>query len=100
MLVIGGLIDDTITNTVTKVPLLGSIPFLGRLFRYDSQIGSKTNLYIFITPRVVKNTSEALRLTQDVQDVMTPEEHGIIKLYGPTKASDSITHPNATKPLE
>ena len=97
MLVIGGLIDDTYTNKVTKVPLLGSIPLLGRLFRYDSQVGNKTNLYIFITPRVVKNPSEGTRLTDDLQDTLTPEETGIIKLYGPLENSERSMAPNTTE---
>jgi general secretion pathway protein D len=100
MLVIGGLIDDNLNNTVTRIPLLGSIPILGRLFRYDSQIGSKTNLYIFITPRVVQNPSEARKLTTDVQDTMSPVESGMIKLYGPTLDSQESLEPYTTEPAE
>jgi general secretion pathway protein D len=100
MLVIGGLIDDNSTTNVTKVPLLGSIPILGRLFRYDSQIGSKTNLYMFITPRVVKNPSEAVRLTNDVQETLNPVESGMIKLYGPIGGSRNSLEPYTTEPAE
>jgi len=83
-----------------KVPLLGSIPVLGRLFRYDSQIGSKTNLYVFITPRVVKNPAEATMLTSDVKDTLSPVESGMIKLYGPLRGGDAGTQPYATEPSE
>lgn len=100
MLVIGGLYDDSVTNQVKKVPLLGSIPILGRLFRFDSQIGSQTNLYLFITPRVIKSAAEANRLTSDVQDTLTPEESGIIKLYGPLVDSEDMTPSNTTEPAE
>lgn len=87
MLVIGGLIDDNITKSVTRVPVLGRIPILGRLFRYNSKTGNKTNLYIFITPRVVKNPAEAKQLLSDTEAKMTPVEAGLVKLYGPTEVS-------------
>jgi general secretion pathway protein D len=100
MLVIGGLIDDNTDKSVSRVPLLGSIPILGRLFQYEKQQSTKTNLYIFISPRVVKNNSEANRLTQDVQDTMTPEETEVIELYGPLNQRESIILPHATVPSE
>ncbi len=100
MLVIGGLIDDNITNTVKKMPILGSIPILGHLFRYDSQTGNKTNLYIFITPRVVKNPSEAIGLTSDVQEKLTPEESGLIKLYGPSNITKDKNKPSESGSAE
>ena len=89
MLVIGGLIDDSITNTVSRVPILGRIPLLGRLFRYDKKSGKKTNLYLFITPRVVKNPAEAKQLLDDTEAKMTKQETGLVKLYGPKKDADS-----------
>jgi general secretion pathway protein D len=100
MLVIGGLIDDNLTEKVTKVPLLGSIPILGRLFRYDTKIGEKTNLYIFITPRVVKNPAEARELTQDVKDSMNPVESGMIKLYGSGNGNSEQTEPYISESAE
>jgi general secretion pathway protein D len=100
MLVIGGLIDDNTDKSVSKVPLLGSIPILGRLFQYEKHQSTKTNLYIFITPRVVKNDSEANRLTREIQDNMTPEETEIIELYGPLEGRESITLPHTTEPSE
>jgi len=57
--VIGGLIDDSMTQTIYKVPCLGDIPLLGWLFRTDSRAKDKTNLYVFLTPRVVANPTEA-----------------------------------------
>ncbi len=50
---IGGLISDTTTNGSTKVPLLGSIPGLGRLFRSDTKNRESSNLIIFITAKTV-----------------------------------------------
>ena len=57
--VIGGLIDDSSTKTTYKVPCLGEIPLLGWLFRTDSNAMDRTNLFVFLTPRVVANPAEA-----------------------------------------
>lgn len=54
-IVIGGLIKDTQTNTVFKVPLLGDIPLLGWLFRKKSVTRSRIELLIFVTPRVMED---------------------------------------------
>jgi type IV pilus assembly protein PilQ len=51
---IGGLVDSTKTNGETRVPLLGDIPGLGRLFRSNTSSKSQTNLLVFITARTVK----------------------------------------------
>jgi general secretion pathway protein D len=100
MLVIGGLIDDNQNEKVTKVPLLGSIPILGRLFRYDTKVNAKTNLYIFITPRVVQNPAEARKLTLDVQESMSPVEAGMIKLYAPDHEGLESVEPFTTETSE
>ncbi|MBI9086947.1 MAG: type II secretion system secretin GspD [Desulfobacterales bacterium] len=57
--VIGGLIKDNDVVTETKVPLLGDIPILGWLFRSKSQDRKKSNLFVFLTPRVIKSPAEA-----------------------------------------
>ncbi|MFH1655929.1 MAG: secretin N-terminal domain-containing protein [Candidatus Omnitrophota bacterium] len=54
-IVIGGLIRNRETEVITKVPILGDIPFLGALFRHkDKSRGEDRELMIFITPRIVK----------------------------------------------
>jgi type IV pilus assembly protein PilQ len=50
---IGGLLQSTASNTVTKVPVLGSIPLLGRLFRSDGRQKDSNNLIIFITAKTI-----------------------------------------------
>ena len=54
-LVMGGLIEDSINEQNTKVPLLGDIPGLGYLFRKDSKDRNKRNLIVFLTPTVVQD---------------------------------------------
>ena len=55
--VLGGIFEQYERTTVTKVPLLGDIPVVGYLFKNRSVVNDRTELMIFITPRVV---SEAL----------------------------------------
>ncbi|MBI5096780.1 MAG: type II secretion system secretin GspD [Nitrospirae bacterium] len=57
--VIGGLIKDDLTVTERKVPILGDLPILGYLFRYQSKQKGKTNLILFLTPHIIRD-SEAL----------------------------------------
>ncbi|TSA11089.1 MAG: type IV pilus secretin PilQ [Betaproteobacteria bacterium] len=51
--VIGGIFSQDERNTTTKVPLFGDIPVLGNLFRNNSKTDNKTELLVFITPRIV-----------------------------------------------
>jgi type IV pilus assembly protein PilQ len=59
--VIGGIFEDTITNDVTKVPVLGDIPFLGYLFKTTTRGTDKQELLIFLTPRVVKESLNTVK---------------------------------------
>ncbi|WP_457754758.1 type II secretion system secretin GspD [Thermovibrio ammonificans] len=62
-LVIGGLIKRKKLTTVEKVPVLGSIPVIGNLFKKTGHQIEKTNLLVFITPHIVRNTEEEQALT-------------------------------------
>lgn len=53
--VIGGLIDENVQESESKVPLLGDIPLLGRLFRSTSSTVSKRNLMVFIRPTIIRD---------------------------------------------
>jgi type IV pilus assembly protein PilQ len=59
--VIGGIYEETITNAVDKVPVLGDIPFFGYLFKTTTRGSEKHELLIFLTPRVVKDTVNAVK---------------------------------------
>jgi general secretion pathway protein D len=58
MVVLGGLIQDDITVNEQKVPLLGDIPILGHLFKYENQKHKKTNLLVFLRPLIVRAFTE------------------------------------------
>ena len=59
--VIGGIYEEEIINDVTKVPLLGDIPGLGYLFKRTGRESRKSELLIFLTPRIVKEAVTAVR---------------------------------------
>jgi general secretion pathway protein D len=59
IIVLGGLIEDTLLETDQRVPLLGSIPLLGNLFRARTTDTVKTNLLVFIRPRIIKDAADA-----------------------------------------
>ncbi len=60
--VLGGLLKDNLTITERKIPLLGDIPILGWLFRFNSRTVEKSNLLVFLTPTIIKEPSEAQNL--------------------------------------
>jgi general secretion pathway protein D len=78
-IVIGGLIDDTATDNENKVPALGDIPLLGWLFKNKSKTRNKTNLYVFITPRVIKNPEEANLIYKGKKEQIDTIKGGSIK---------------------
>lgn len=64
-IVIGGLIQDKDIETLNKVPLLGDIPLLGWLFKFKSNKRQKTNLMVFLTPKIVKEFEDLEELKRD-----------------------------------
>ena len=56
--VLGGLIQDTMDDSVQKVPWLGDIPLMGNLFKVTKHSGGKNNLLIVITPHIVRSTED------------------------------------------
>jgi general secretion pathway protein D len=64
ILVLGGLIEDTLRESNQRVPILGSIPILGHLFRSSSTDKVKTNLMVFIHPRILRDNSQAAYETE------------------------------------
>ncbi len=68
IVVLGGLIQDDQQASLDKVPLLGDIPYLGSLFKYESRNLKRTNLMIFLRPVVLKDDKAAAALTADRYD--------------------------------
>ena len=55
VVVLGGLIQDNVQNGASQVPVLGNIPYVGGLFRYQTRSRSKTNLMVFLRPHVIRD---------------------------------------------
>ena len=55
---LGGLIEETLRESDQRVPILGSIPILGNLFRNRSTDLVKTNLMVFIRPKILRDSSQ------------------------------------------
>ncbi len=79
--VIGGLIDDSFSNIEYMVPCLGNIPVLGWAFKSMSKSNDKTNLFIFLTPHVIKNPAEADMVYKKKKDQIDKIKEGNIKMY-------------------
>jgi len=54
-IVLGGIFESTNTETITKTPFLGDVPYLGRLFKRTQTTELRSELLIFITPKIIKN---------------------------------------------
>ncbi len=69
-IVIGGIIGQDDTEGESKVPLLGDIPVLGWLFKTKRTTRKKTNMFIFITPRIIRNPGDMAGVTSLKTDVI------------------------------
>jgi general secretion pathway protein D len=65
IVVLGGLIQDDQQASIDKVPLLGDIPYLGALFKYETRNRKRTNLMVFLRPVVLKDEKAAASITAD-----------------------------------
>jgi general secretion pathway protein D len=74
IIVLGGLIQDSVSNGEDKVPVLGDIPGLGVLFRHETRRRTKTNLMVFIRPYVLRDGQAHQGLTQDRYEYLRGEQ--------------------------
>jgi type II secretory pathway component GspD/PulD (secretin) len=71
-LVIGGLIQENDTRTTTKIPVIGDLPLVGRLFRNDNVNNSRNELVIVITPHIVGETKDANYFGSKLKNTLQP----------------------------
>jgi general secretion pathway protein D len=57
--ILGGLIKEDDTESVIKVPLLGDIPIIGWLFKSSTRVKNKTNMLVFLTPKIIRNSADS-----------------------------------------
>jgi len=79
IVVIGGLISDDSKNNESKVPLLGDIPFLGNLFKYQTKNRDKTNLMVFLRPTVLRDGKAANQLTGERYNYIRNEQNVLLR---------------------
>jgi len=81
ILVLGGLIEDTLRESDQRVPILGSIPILGNLFRNRSTNLVKTNLMVFIRPKILRDSSQtAFETNAKYNDIRNAQSGGRVDL--------------------
>lgn len=92
IVVLGGLIDDTLRETDQRVPLLGSIPILGNLFRTRKTEVLKTNLMVFIRPKILRDASQSA--------IETNSKYNYIRQIQLGAQGDAVPlMPNAQRPM-
>ena len=80
---LGGLIQERQTIDNTKVPVVGELPILGAAFRHRDNASERTELLIFIRPRVIRDMDEARQVTQEFRQQLSIETPDL----GPKKAT-------------
>ena len=89
IIVLGGLIDDDTQETISKVPLLGSIPIFGKLFQSKSKNTVKKNLMIFIKPQIMTDSNSAYDISSEkynyikAQQILSKEQKILEELSNP-----------------
>jgi general secretion pathway protein D len=89
IIVLGGLIDEDTQETVSKVPVLGSIPLLGKLFQSSSSTVVQKNLMVFLRPSIIIDSDISNQLSNDkynyikARQVLTGESSQLIDLSQP-----------------
>jgi general secretion pathway protein D len=102
-IVIGGLVRDNVILNERKVPLLGDIPFLGWLFRFQSTAVQKLNLLVFLTPSLIRDDADVLELNaRKAADLGTLQRES--RVEEPTRLKqdvlEKLERPNGTpRPL-
>lgn len=94
--VMGGLITTKENKSVSRVPILSSLPLIGRLFRHDVLEEEKQNLLIFVTANIISETGENLiPLTDEMLEAAEAEEAAPGAVMGPAAAADANTPEDA-----
>lgn len=74
IIVLGGLIEDTVSDGADKVPGLGDIPVIGNLFKYQKRGRKKTNLMVFLRPTVIRSSEQSASVVADRYDYIRGTE--------------------------
>jgi len=96
-MVISGLIGKTSSDSTSKVPGLGDIPILGWLFKYHSESENKTNLLVFLTPRIVAHPREADEIYHEKIKQLEMAQYGVDDRILPLVKPMAIIEPSPAR---
>jgi type II secretion system protein D len=82
-IVVGGMISSSDTQLTRKVPWLGDLPVIGHAFRYDQNINNRTELIIFLTPRIVRRDLDSEIIKQVEAERLNFFETDVETMHGP-----------------
>ncbi|NBT79583.1 MAG: type II secretion system protein GspD, partial [Betaproteobacteria bacterium] len=106
MVVLGGLIQETVEGSIEKVPGLGDLPVVGQLFRFDKRSRKKTNLLVFLRPVVLRSAEASWNLTADRYDFVRRLQadialppHQVLPDFTSTQLPPMTSRPGAVGPL-
>ncbi|NJM36119.1 MAG: type II and III secretion system protein [Rhodomicrobium sp.] len=80
---LGGLITKSLSESTRRLPYLGDIPVLGRLFRFDTVSEERTELLIIMTPYVIQNEEQSEWLNQRETERMSWCIADVVNIHGP-----------------
>ena len=90
IVVLGGLIQDAVNGGVSKVPVLGSLPLLGGLFRYNNHSRTKTNLMVFLRPTILRDAQSAGALSSERYDYIRGRQIHAEPVRGAVRDNDPL----------
>ena len=88
IIVLGGLISDQNSDTADRIPILGDIPLIGMLFRFKQKIKSKTNLLVFLRPKILRDAAVTTNLSNSKYSYMRGKQLDAIKGPGLFRRDD------------
>jgi len=98
-IVIGGMITTTDETLERKVPWLGDLPVVGKMFRYDSTSTTRTELLIFLTPRIIYSDADSELIKQVEAERLHFLESEAEELHGPIYSIPSPATPSFDDPV-
>ena len=84
------MVEDRKSTERRKIPLLGDIPYLGALFRWDNEIHTKKNVIIMITPYILKSSDDLQRLKDELANMETLKRSYSMKVLNAIKSHNKI----------
>ena len=102
IIVLGGLMQDTVTESEDRVPVLGAIPLLGNLFKSRSGSRQKSNLLVFLRPKILRDQPATEAISTSKYNEIRDEERGLHKgkitlLPGEKQPSIRAIPPNSSQ---